>query len=96
MSTTRRPPAPPLEPQRIYSLAQIARILQMRTDTVRQMAVDGVIPMIEFRGARGYRFLGWQVRAWLDGLQAESWDKAKVTGAFENPEEPNILYADFG
>ena len=65
----RREPAPPLEPQRIYSLQQISRILQMRTDTVRQMAVDGVIPMIQFRGARGYRFLGWRVQQWLDGLQ---------------------------
>lgn len=61
--------APPLEPERIYSLQQIARILQMRTDTVRRMAVEGEIPMIKFRGARGYRFLGWRVKAWLDGLQ---------------------------
>ena len=40
----RREPAPPLEPQRIYSLRQISLILQMRTDTVRQMAVNGGDP----------------------------------------------------
>ena len=91
----RREPAPPLEPQRIYSLRQISLILQMRTDTVRQMAVNGEIPMIQFRGARGYRFLGWQIRKWLDDMQAEAWENAGQMGAFEKPDEPNIIYARF-
>lgn len=91
-----RKQAPPLEPKRIYSLAQISRILQMRTDTVRQMAVEGEIPMIQFRGAKGYRFLGWQVKAWLDGLQADAWEGAEQTGAWEKKAESNIIYAKFG
>lgn len=91
-----RKEAPPLEPKRIYSLTQISRILQMRTDTVRVMAVNGEIPMIQFRGAKGYRFLGWQVKAWLDGLQADAWAGAEQTGAFEEKPESNIIYGKFG
>ncbi len=87
--------APPLEPQRIYSLTQVARILQFRTETVRRMAVEGEIPMIQFRGAKGYRFLGWQVKAWLDGKQAETWEKTEQKGAWEAAES-NVIKHHFG
>jgi excisionase family DNA binding protein len=50
-----------------YSAQQIAKILRMSKGKVYKLAKSGDMPSVQFAGGPR-RFLGWQVKEWLDQL----------------------------
>lgn len=54
----------------IYTMNDIAKLLNISKETVRQLAKKNEIPHVML-GSR-YRFCGWQLKAWLDERMKKS------------------------
>jgi predicted DNA-binding transcriptional regulator AlpA len=50
----------------VYSVPQLAKLLQIRPETIYTMVRKKMIPYIQLSESTQIRFAGWQIRAWLD------------------------------
>lgn len=48
----------------VYTIEDLARLLQLSSWTIREYAKSGKIPHVKV--GRCYRFCGWQIREWLN------------------------------
>ena len=55
-----------LEPNRIYSARQLAKVLHISTRKIYYMVHQGKIPYVRITPASHIQFPGWQIRQWLD------------------------------
>lgn len=52
----------------VYSVSQLAKLLQIRPETIYKMVREDKIPHIHLSETSQIRFAGWQIRNWLDDL----------------------------
>lgn len=55
-----------LEPNQLYSVRQLARILHIAPRTLYYMVKKGKIPYIKITEDSYIQFAGWQIQQWLD------------------------------
>ena len=55
-----------LEPNQIYSVSQLARVLHVSTRSIYYMVEQKEIPYVRITPESHIRFPGWQIQQWLD------------------------------
>lgn len=71
-----------LEPNRIYSARQLAKVLHISTRKIYYMVHQDKIPYVRITPASHIQFPGWQIRQWLD-TKMEGGTKKSMAGLEE-------------
>lgn len=56
-----------LDPDKLYSVDEMAPILKTNSDYIRNMMKEGKIPFVVVRNRP--TFCGWQIKEWLDSIR---------------------------